>query len=124
MPDVEQARNPAIGTLCAIVFFVPPASLFPMWTKSEALFFFVLVCDTMKQMKSIIQFHLYKSEKFYVAEGIDLPVVTQGKTLDELAENIREAVALQLEGENLEEFDLSPKPTILANFELSALANA
>jgi len=51
-------------------------------------------------------------------------VVTQGKTLDELAANIKEAVELQLEGENLEEFGLSPRPTILANFELSVLANA
>ncbi len=75
-------------------------------------------------MKSIIQFHLYKGEKCYVAEGVDLPVVTQGKTLDELAKNIQEAVELQLEGENLEEFDLSPRPTILANFELPSLANA
>lgn len=52
-------------------------------------------------MKNIIQFHIYKGEKYYVAQGIDLPVVTQGKTLDQLSENIREAVELQLEGENL-----------------------
>lgn len=75
-------------------------------------------------MKNIIQFHIYKSDKYYVAEGVDLPVVTQGKTLDELADNIKEAVALQLEGENLEEFGLSPEPTILANLELPSLAHA
>ena len=40
---------------------------------------------------------IYKGDKQYVAEGIYVPVVTQGKTLDELAENIREAVSLQLE---------------------------
>ena len=51
-------------------------------------------------MKKIIQFHIYKGEKYFVAEGIDLPVITQGKTLDELAANIQEAVGLQLEGEN------------------------
>ena len=53
-----------------------------------------------------------------MAECIDLPVVTQGKTLDELIENIKEAVALQLEGENLAEFGLAPQPSILANFEV------
>lgn len=69
-------------------------------------------------MKNIIQFHIYRGEKYYVAQGIDLPVITQGKTLDELAENIKEAVELQLEGENLDDFDLTPKPSILLNLEL------
>lgn len=69
-------------------------------------------------MKHIIQFHIYKGNKYYVAQGIDLPVVTQGKTLDELVKNIKEAVDLQLEGENLAEFDLAPQPSILANLEL------
>ena len=75
-------------------------------------------------MKSIIQFHLYKGDKYYVAEGVDLPVVTQGATLDELVRNIREAVELQLEGEDPKEFGLSPRPTILANFEMSPALNA
>jgi predicted RNase H-like HicB family nuclease len=69
-------------------------------------------------MKNIIQFHIYKGEKYYVAQGVDLPVVTQGKTLDELANNIKEAVELQLEGENLTNLDLAPKPSILLNLEL------
>jgi len=69
-------------------------------------------------MKNIIQFHIYKGEKYYVAQGVDLPVVTQGKTLDELADNIKEAVELQLGGENLADFDLAPKPSILLNLEL------
>ncbi len=71
-------------------------------------------------MKNIIQFHIYKGETHYVAEGVDLPIVTQGKTLDELAENIKEAVKLQLENENLSDFNLSPSPSILLNFELGS----
>ncbi|MEK7099104.1 MAG: type II toxin-antitoxin system HicB family antitoxin [Patescibacteria group bacterium] len=47
-------------------------------------------------MKRIIQFHIFKGERQYVAEGIDLPVVTQGKTPDELTANIQEAVELHL----------------------------
>lgn len=69
-------------------------------------------------MKNIIQFHIYKGESHYIAEGVDLPIVTQGKTLDELAENIKEAVKLQLEDENLSDFNLSPSPSILLNLEL------
>ena len=70
-------------------------------------------------MKKIIQVHIYKGEKHYVAECLDLPVVTQGKTLDELTANLEEAIALQLEGENLADFGLDSQPSILANLELS-----
>ena len=75
-------------------------------------------------MKHIIQFHISKGERQYVAEGIDVPVVTQGHTLDELVDNIQEAVLLQLEGEKLEDFDLAPDPSVLINLELSSLAHA
>lgn len=73
-----------------------------------------------KIMRHIIQFKIYKGKKYYVAEGVDLPVVTQGKTLDEVAANIEEAVALYLEGENLTELDLASEPSVLVNFELAA----
>jgi len=68
--------------------------------------------------KRIIQFKVYKGEKYYVAECVDLPIVTQGKTLDEVAENIREAVELHLEGEDLEELGISPHFAVLINMEL------
>ena len=57
-----------------------------------------------------------------MAECLDLPVVTQAPTLDELAANIREAISLHLEGEDLADLDLSPDPTILATMELQAVA--
>ena len=72
-------------------------------------------------MKRIIQFHISKGDKYYTAEGIDLPVVTQGKTLDELAENIREAVELHLGGEDPADFDIAPNPSVLMNFELTQI---
>ena len=75
-------------------------------------------------MKRIIQFHIFQGERQYVAEGIDLPVVTQGRTLDELVANIKEAVDLQLEGEELEDFDLAPEPSVLINLELAPLVHA
>ena len=71
-------------------------------------------------MKKIIQVHIYKGEKYYVAECLDLPVVTQGKTLDEFATNLKEVITLQLEGENLADFGLAPSPSVLANLELDA----
>jgi hypothetical protein len=37
-------------------------------------------------MKKTIQVHIHKGETHYVAECIDLPVVTPAKSLDELVE--------------------------------------
>jgi predicted RNase H-like HicB family nuclease len=75
-------------------------------------------------MKKIIQVRIFKGEKQYVAECLDLPVVTQGKTLDEVTENLREAISLQLRGENLADFDLAEEPSVLASFELEPLLHA
>jgi hypothetical protein len=42
-------------------------------------------------MKHTIQVRITRGERQYVAECLDLPVVTQAPTLDELAANIQEA---------------------------------
>jgi len=73
-------------------------------------------------MKRTIQGRITKGEHQYVAECLDLPVVTQAVTLDELAFNIREAIGLHIEGEDLSELGLSSDPTILATMELEAVA--
>jgi predicted RNase H-like HicB family nuclease len=69
-------------------------------------------------MKSIVQFSVSKGDDLYVAEGVNVPVVTQAKTLDELAENIREALALHFEDEDPGTYNLTKEPSILINFEL------
>jgi len=75
-------------------------------------------------MKRIIQVKVYKGEKYYVAECLDLPVVSQGKTLDEVVKNIKEAIELHLEGEDLKELEILPDFSILINLELLAYAKA
>jgi predicted RNase H-like HicB family nuclease len=69
-------------------------------------------------MKHVIQFRVYKGEKQYVGESIDLPIVTQGKTIDEVVSNLQEALSLHLEGEDLTELGLAPHPSMFVNFEL------
>ena len=78
----------------------------------------------MRGMKKIVQARIYRGEKYYVAECLDLSVVTQGETLDESAQNLREAIALHLEGENLTDFDLEQEPAVLASFELEPVTYA
>ncbi len=64
-------------------------------------------------MHRSIKAFIHKGEKYYVAECMELPIVTQGRTLDETIANLQEAVALHLEGEDLVELDLAPNPPLL-----------
>ncbi len=54
----------------------------------------------------------------YVAECLNLAVVTQGQTLDETVQNLREAILLHLEGEDMAELGLVPHPPVLISLEL------
>ncbi|NCO74758.1 MAG: type II toxin-antitoxin system HicB family antitoxin [Cyanobacteria bacterium] len=51
----------------------------------------------------------------YVAECLEISVVSQGLTLDETIKNIQEAVSLHLEDEDLTEFGLTEKPSLKIN---------
>ncbi|MCX6635882.1 MAG: type II toxin-antitoxin system HicB family antitoxin [Acidobacteria bacterium] len=73
-------------------------------------------------MKHTIQFRIFRGESQFVAECMDLAAVTQGRTLDEVAANIREAVALYLEGEDPAEFGLAPNAILVAVLELEQAA--
>jgi predicted RNase H-like HicB family nuclease len=55
---------------------------------------------------------------WYTAECVEIDVFTQGRTLDEVVENIKKAVAVHLEGEDLEQFGLAPEPSILVMLEV------
>ena len=57
-------------------------------------------------------------ESGYVAECHELRAVTQGATLDEVAKNLREVIALALDGENLADLGLAAAPVIIATLEL------
>ena len=57
-------------------------------------------------------------EAGYVAECHDLHAVTQGATLDEVAHNLREVIALAMEGEDLAQMGLAPSPVIVVTLEL------
>lgn len=59
-----------------------------------------------------------KGEDHYVAECLEIAVVTQGRTLDETLANLQEAVALHLEGEDPASFGLVRHPTILVTMEV------
>jgi predicted RNase H-like HicB family nuclease len=55
----------------------------------------------------------------FVAECLEIAVVTQGQTLDDVCRNLREAVELHLADEDLEALGLGPDPTIIVTMELT-----
>jgi predicted RNase H-like HicB family nuclease len=57
-------------------------------------------------------------ESGYVAECMEIAVVTQGATLDEITRNLQEAVALHLDGEDLAALGLANKPTLVVTMEV------
>lgn len=54
----------------------------------------------------------------YVAECLNLSVVTQGETLDETVRNLREAVELHLQGEDFEQLGLAAHPPLVITLEM------
>jgi len=75
----------------------------------------------MAPLQKTIKAFIRKGEQFYIAECLEINVITQGKTLDEVIANLQEAVGLHLEGENLEDFGLAPNPTLVLTMELDPL---
>ena len=61
------------------------------------------------------------AESGYVAECLEISVVTQGDTLDETVANLREAIELHLEDEDLAAMGLVPRPTIMVTMELDTV---
>jgi predicted RNase H-like HicB family nuclease len=69
-----------------------------------------------KSLHALIQ----KDEGAYVVECLELPVVTQGRSLDEAVENFREALALHLDGEDLSALGLVAHPDVQISYEMPA----
>ncbi|WP_340121966.1 type II toxin-antitoxin system HicB family antitoxin [Methylobacter svalbardensis] len=58
-------------------------------------------------------------ESGFVAECLELPIVIQGQTLDEVTLNLREAISLHLEGEDLVALGFTPNVPIVISYEIS-----
>jgi predicted RNase H-like HicB family nuclease len=71
-------------------------------------------------MKKVVNVQITHGDSYYVAESLDLPIVTQGKTLDEVMANVREAVELALSDGDDELYGFIPNPSIVANIIVDA----
>ena len=61
-----------------------------------------------------------RDQDWYVAECLELAVVTQGRTLDELVVNLREAITLHLEGEDVANIGVVAEPRVSLTYEVTA----
>ncbi len=60
---------------------------------------------------------IVRSEAQFVAECLEVAVVTQGRSLDETVSNLREALALHLGDGDAAQLGLSPTPRLLISYE-------
>jgi predicted RNase H-like HicB family nuclease len=74
--------------------------------------------STKKNLHHVIKAFINKGDRYFIAECVDLPVVTQGKTIDETIENLKEALSLHLQDENFSELGFVPNPGLFISMEL------
>ena len=63
-------------------------------------------------LRNTVHAIISQGDRYFVAECMEIPVVTQGLTVDETLANLKEAMALHLEDEDLAELGLVPSPTL------------
>ena len=73
--------------------------------------------------QSAIHAVVEESEGWYVAECLEAAVVTQGRSLDETLANLRNALELHLDGEELARAGLPPAPRLVVSYETSAFTS-
>ena len=73
-------------------------------------------------MLRAIQIRVFPGEQSgFVAECIDLPVVSQGEMIDKALENVRQALELHLEDEDAESLGISVTAPLLTTLQLAPL---
>jgi predicted RNase H-like HicB family nuclease len=70
-------------------------------------------------VRSTVHAIVQRDGSFYVVECLELPVVTQGRTLDEAVSNIQEALSLHLEGEDPAALGLVAEPRIEIIYDMA-----
>ena len=70
--------------------------------------------------RSTIHAVVVEEEGRYTAECLELAVVTQGNSLDETLNNLRDGVDLYMSDEDPSMLGLTPRPRLILNFETSA----
>ncbi len=68
-------------------------------------------------MEKIIKALIYHDDQHYCAKCFEIDVFSQGKTIDQTIQNLREAITLHLEGIDPAEYGLVKNPSLLIMIE-------
>ena len=69
------------------------------------------------ERRRLLHVAVSRSGAWYAAECLELPVVTQGRTLDETVSNLREAITLHLDGEDRSALGLADTLALQITYE-------
>lgn len=75
-------------------------------------------------MKEYIQAHIQRSDSGYRAECFDLPITTDGESLNEAVEKLHSAIHQFLDGKDLGSLGLAPNPKVMVSFHFGPYAFA
>ncbi len=72
-------------------------------------------------MKTMIKAEVFHDGEFYCARCLDFDIFTQGKTLDELVQNLKEAIQLHFEDDPTALAGFSPHPSLFTMMDLGEI---
>ena len=72
-------------------------------------------------MKTMIKAEIYHDGECYCGRCLDFDVFTQGNTLDEIVENLKDAIKLHFEDDPESLADFTPHPSILTMMDLGEI---
>ena len=72
-------------------------------------------------MKKMIKVEIYYDGEYYCARCLDFDVFTQGKNLDELIQNLKEAIRLHIEDDPESLADFVPNPSLFTMMDLGEI---
>jgi predicted RNase H-like HicB family nuclease len=72
-------------------------------------------------MKTMIKAEVFHDGEFYCGRCLDFDIFTQGKTLDELVQNLKEAIQLHFEDDPDALAGFSPHPSLLTMMDLGEI---
>jgi predicted RNase H-like HicB family nuclease len=72
-------------------------------------------------MNKMIKADIYFDGEYYCARCIDFDIFTQGKTLDDLTKNLKEAIKLHIEDDKEALANYVPNPTLFTMMDLGEI---